>query len=259
VESLQGMEQEMRKFRNFKSARKFVRSLGLKNYKEWLEYCKSGNKPDNIPANLDTFYKNKGWTAWGDFLGTGTVANKDKTYRPFAEAREFTRELNLKTQKEWFEYCKSGNKPKDIPGNANTTYKKEWTAWGDFLGTGRIATQNKVYRSYKDAREFVQKLGLKNTKEWMAYCKSGNKPDDIPSTPQNTYKNSGWISVGDFLGTGNVASQNRTHRPFKEAREFVISLGLKNSKEWFEYCKSGNKPDDIPATPWDVYKEGNKK
>ena len=60
--------------------------------------------------------------------------------------------------------------------------------WGDFLGTGRIATQNKVYRSYKDAREFVRALNFKTQKEWQEYCKSGDKPNDIPAQPWHVYK-----------------------------------------------------------------------
>ena len=48
-------------------------------------------------------------------------------------------------------------------------------------------------------------------------------------------------------------------RDFEGAREFVRSLGLKSGTEWREYCKSGKKPDDIPAAPWRVYKEWKKK
>ena len=47
-------------------------------------------------------------------------------------------------------------------------------------------------------------------------------------------------------------------RDFESAREFARALNLKGSKEWKEYCKSGNKPDDIPAAPWAVYKEWKK-
>ena len=48
-------------------------------------------------------------------------------------------------------------------------------------------------------------------------------------------------------------------RDFESAREFVRKLGLKNKPEWQEYCKSGDKPDDIPSDPWIVYKEWKKK
>tara|TARA_B110000495_G_scaffold188588_1_gene188949 strand:+ start:783 stop:1304 length:522 start_codon:yes stop_codon:yes gene_type:complete len=43
----------------FKPAREFVRRLVLKSPKEWDEYVKSGNKPDNIPSNPSSYYKKK--------------------------------------------------------------------------------------------------------------------------------------------------------------------------------------------------------
>jgi hypothetical protein len=240
-------------YRPYKEARDFVRALNLKGIKEWQEYCKSGNKPDDIPANPDRTYK-KDFKGFGDFLGTGRIAYKDKAYRPYKEAREFVRNLNLKSMEEWKKYCKSGNKPDDIRVHPDRTYKKDFKGFGDWLGTGTIAPQNKVYRPYKEAREFVRKLNLKNFTEWQEYCKSGDKPDDIPSAPKNSYKNKEYLNLGDWLGTGNVAAQDKEYRPFKEAREFVRKLNLKNFTEWTEYCKSGNKPDDIPSSPKNNYK-----
>lgn len=35
----------------------------------WLEFCKSGKKPINIPSNPEEFYKGKGWISWEDFIG----------------------------------------------------------------------------------------------------------------------------------------------------------------------------------------------
>ena len=93
----------------------------------------------------------------------------------------------------------------------------------------------KKYRSFEDARKFVQSLELKNEKEWREYCKSGNKPDDIPSAPGYNYKNIGWISSGDFLGTGRIADKKKIFGNFEKAREFVHALKLKNKKEWREY------------------------
>jgi hypothetical protein len=43
---------------------------------------------------------------------------------------------------------------------------------------------------------------FKNQKEWRDYCKSGQKPEDIPSNPDKTYKQEGWKGFGDWLGTG---------------------------------------------------------
>ncbi len=49
-----------KQFRDFESAREFVRNLGLKSNKEWREYCKSGNNPEDISRAPDLFNKNKG-------------------------------------------------------------------------------------------------------------------------------------------------------------------------------------------------------
>jgi hypothetical protein len=242
-------------WRSIESAREFVLSLGLKSNTKWREYCKSGDKPDDIPAQPDVIYKNE-WKGWGDFLGTGNVLKKE--FKDFESAREFVLSLGLKSNTKWKEYCKSGNKPDDIPAQPDVVYKKDFKGYGDWLGTGNIANFNKVYRPFKEAREFVLSLGLKSSTKWKEYCKSGDKPDDIPVNPDVVYKKD-FKGFGDWLGTGNIANFNKVYRPFKEAREFVQKLGLKNHEEWKEYCKSGNKPNDIPAVPWVVYKEWKKK
>ena len=216
-----------------------------------------------IPSNPDKQYaKNNTWATWGDWFGTGTVSTKNKKFRPFKEAREFVQTLKISGYPEWQEYCKSGNKPDDIPSNPDKQYAKNntWATWGDWFGTGTVSTKNKKFRPFKEAREFVQTLKISGYPEWLKYCASGNKPDDIPSNPDKQYaKNNTWATWGDWFGTGTVASKNKKFRPFKEAREFVRSLGLKNWKEWQEYCASGNKPDDIPSNPDKQYQEWKKK
>jgi hypothetical protein len=56
--------------------------------------------------------------------------------------------------------------------------------------------------------------------------------------------------MGDWLGTGYIASRLRKFRPFKEAKVYVHSLGLKSKEAYAKYAKSGKKPMDIPA---DIY------
>jgi len=246
----------MKKFRDFESAREFVRKLGLKGITEWREYCKSGNKPDDIPSAPNGTYK-KDFNGMGDWLGTG---RKTKTYQEFSKAREFVRALGLKNKKEWDVYCKSGNKPDDIPSAPNGTYKNEgYVDLGDWLNTENTYLKGHIFRSFQESREFVRALKLNSETEWREYCKSGDKPDDIPSNPDQVYKNKGWKGHKDWLDHDRIATYNRTYLSFKEAREFVRALKLKGQKEWYEYCKSGNKPDDIPSYPWQVYKEWKKK
>jgi DNA-directed RNA polymerase subunit F len=242
----------MEKYLSYQEAKEFVSKLDIKTTKQWEDYVKSGNKPDNIPSNLSRKYKNQGWVSMGEFLGTGNVHVRFREYLPYEEAKEFVSKLGIKNLKEWYQYCKSGNKPDNIPVNINRTYKK---SIGDFLGTNFIAAYNRKYLSYQEAKKFVFKLGLKNQKEWKEYAKSRNKPDDIPNDPFGVYKrNNQWISWGDFLGNNNIATFNREYVSFEEARKFVVKLGLKGKQEWLEYVKSGKKPDYIPAKPEHVYK-----
>ena len=107
----------------------------------------------------------------------------------------------------------------------------------------------KEFRSFKDARQFVISQHLKNNKEWKLFIKLNKKPNDIPSNPDSVYKDKGWISWGDFLGTGSIGPGLRKHRSFEDARKFVRSLKLRNQNDWSQFSKSGNKPDNIPSTP----------
>jgi len=69
------------------------------------------------------------------------------------------------------------------------------------------------------------------------------------------YKNKGWKNMGDWLGTGNIASYDIDFLSYQDARRFVQKLGLKNQRDWLKYCKSGKKPKNIPSTPWAVYRK----
>src|SRR5688500_6628274 len=71
---------------------------------------------------------------------------------------------------------------------------------------------------FRKAREYSRSLGLKNRTGWLEHCTSGKKPNDIPTYPNEYYKDKGWISWGDWLGTNYIAPQKRKYRPFNEAR-----------------------------------------
>ncbi|XRB07045.1 methyltransferase [Pycnococcus provasolii] len=186
-------------FRSFEDARNFVRLLGLKSWKDWQAWSKSGARPHDIPSAPYVTYKSSGWTSYGDFLGY--AVGKVGSFRSFEDARTYVRTLGLKSEKEWKAWRKSGARPHDIPSAPDTTYKSSgWTSWGDFLGYAVGQGARGSYRTFEDARTYVRTLGLKSAIEWQAWSKSGARPHDIPSTPQVTYKSSGWTSYGDFLG-----------------------------------------------------------
>jgi len=246
-----------KRYRSFNDARKFVRKLKLQNVAEWRQYTKSKNFPSDFPVTPEAAYKNKGWNGYGNFLGTGNIAPFNRTYIDFRDARKFVHSLKLKDSKDWSNFCKSGKKPKDIPSDPRSVYKKEWKSMGDWLDTGSIASFNRSYKLFSDARKFVHSLKLKNGNDWRNYCKSGKKPEDIPNTPSSVYKNE-YVYMGDWLGTGNIPNTKRKFLPFHKVRKFVHSLNLKSETEWKKYYASKKRPLNIPSNPKKVYPQNFK-
>ena len=182
-------------------------------------------------------------------LGTGTVASQKMRFFTYDKAKGYVHKLNFSGKSAWYEYCKSGNKPNFLPGHPPRYYKRKgtWIGWGDWLGTDTIKPGSQKYQNFKVARKFVHELKLKNSAEWFTYCKSNNKPKDIPVHPDRIYED--FRNMGDWLGTYYVATFNRKYRDFNKARQFARSLHLKSVTEWRKYAISGKKPDDIPSKP----------
>ena len=175
-------------FRPFEEAREFARSLGINSGEQWHQYSRSGQRPEDIPSNPNNVYEDSGWRSWGDWLGTGSTPQPGtERWRPFEEARAFVHTLGLEGRRAWTEYANSTDKPTDIPAVPWTVYRESWQNLGDWLGTGFVATREREYRPFEEAREFVRSLGLKSAREWREYSKSGEKPADIPGDPQKVY------------------------------------------------------------------------
>ena len=243
-----------RAWRNFNESRKYARSLNLTSREEWKLWIKSGNLPQDIPVNPAMVYASLGWLGWGDWLNTGNLAPKDRKYSSFDDARKFVRSLGLKGQTYWRKWSKSGNRPTHIPGDPHKIYHNSgWSGWGDWLGTRNLAPKDRNFRPFDDARCFVQSLNLKSLKEWATWAKSDDRPQDIPSAPNKTYKQNGWVDWGDFLRTGTLASQKILFKPFNEAQSYAHSLNLKSEKEWRLLSKKRKFPQDIPAKPDRTY------
>ena len=126
---------------------------------------------------------------------------------------------------------------------------------------GRLAKLS--WRPFEEARAFIRTLNLANQSEWNLYYQGkliNQKvmPKDIPAAPWTVYKRSGWVSLGDWLGTANVGPGMREFRDYGRARSFVINLGLKSETEWRVYSKKHRAdlegiPDDIPKSPSNYY------
>lgn len=126
-----------------------------------------------------------------------------------------------------------------------------------------IQSRRGVWRTLEDAKNFVLQLGLKSETEWQLYISNQmphlpSLPNDIPKAPWAAYEKDGWISMGNFLGTNQIAPFLRKYRPYEKAREFACSLALKKKDDWPLYTKGKIMglpplPTDIPAGPDKTY------
>ena len=225
-------------FLTFYQARRIARTLGLKSIREWRRLCRSKKKPKNIPANPHLTYKECGWANYADFLGYKPRG----TFLPFNQARKFVRGLEFQTTGEWKRYCHSGKRPKDIPCQPDTIYKKEFQGLRDWIGLPK-----ERFLPFAEARRYVRSLDLTRT-GWPQWCKT-KRPSNIPSRPHTVYEGKGWKGWADWFG------RKKIFLPYRKARALARTLGIKGKREWDLLSKQGKRPKNIPASPHNYYNE----
>lgn len=234
----------------FEEARDCVLMNRIKSTADFRLFINSTNRPSNFTTIPNIVYKDNGWISWGHFFSTDRVANQFKIFLSYEEARKVLKSFKIDNHKKLRHFLKSDLRPNNFPGNPKHTYLNNgWVSWEDFFDIEKIS-----FLDFIQAKKFAKALNFNNQQDWREYCKSGLKPSNIPSNPMNVYKNQGWLSMGDWLGTNNKRNSDKSYRDFFEAREFVRSLKFKNIEQWTDYCKSGKKPIDIPSYPDKPYK-----
>jgi hypothetical protein len=74
-------------------------------------------------------------------------------------------------------------------------------------------------------RAYARKLKLRNRSEWREWRKGGQRPSNIPAHPETTYRDDGWISWPDWLGSeGRVLAKDML--PFAVGRAYARKLKL---------------------------------
>lgn len=202
-------------YRSFESAKKFARSLRLRNKDEWTRYAKGEMshlppKPTDIPSRVDKIFKGNGWSGFDDFLGTAKSRDLSRNFRSFESARAFARTLKLNNTEEWKEYVEGKRPdlkklPDDVPANPDEIYRdKGWVSYADWLKSQYTPVLVNTM-DFKEAREYVRKLGLKSIQEWDKFRNGEDKtrepcPQNIPVWPPHAYRDSGWTNWSDWLG-----------------------------------------------------------
>ena len=263
-------------FWTYEDAVVYAQSLKLKSFDQWVKYCSGkiphlSKRPDKMPSSPPLNYKGKGWVDWPTFLGNNNISTSKRIFAPFAEARKFVRSLNLKNQNEWRKYSRNESpchnpRPLNIPSAPERTYKNNgWINLGDFLGIKSKHSRATNICSYQEAEIYVRLLKLTTRDQWKDYCGGlllnlPEKPNNIPNDPYRFYKNKGWISWCTFLGSDNISTSKRFFMSYEEAKTLARSLKLKSLTDWHKYSKGelhgfNRRPDNLPSNPNRTYKE----
>ncbi|MCE9635831.1 MAG: hypothetical protein K8T90_09010 [Planctomycetes bacterium] len=209
----------------FDEAREFVRRLGLTSTAEYSRWSAGHRpdlprRPDTIPSTPHRVYARRGWTDWGDYLGTGNIHPTKRRFRSLEAARRYARGLGFRSSTEWNLFATGrrtdlGPFPDDVPRCPHLTYAGQgWMNWGDFLGTGTVANAQRVHRPFAEARAFARSLRLRSSQEWVALVRGrmperAPVPPDIPRTPEVVYLHLGWLGWRDFLGNDGAGAAAR--------------------------------------------------
>ena len=242
---------------NFTEARNYTVSLNLKSYKDWIKHFKKTQRAYNYPSNPREIYKDE-WLGWGDFLGTGNISNREKKFLSFEEAREWARNLNLSSEREWRTHLKSQEIPKHIPSNPNSTYGDDWISWPNFLGYDRLTLQEfyDTLWDYDIASQFLISKNITSQSKFAQFKKLPDYPKEIPRNPSLVYSNFGtWVSWGDFLGTGRKATREQSFIEYNDAKKWARTLNLKSEREWRNHKTNNIIPEGIPKSPEVVYSD----
>ena len=100
---------------------------------------------------------------------------------PFAVGRAYVRKLKLRSQKEWVEWSKSGQRPSNIPGCPQQTYRDDgWISYPDWLGYGSAERGTAASRSSSSSSSAT--TAPKKTKK-RKRRPSTSHPSDLPPPP----------------------------------------------------------------------------
>ena len=242
-----------RQWMSFQDAKTFIQKQRLTSHRQFQQWSKSKQRPKNFPSIPDQTYKDQ-WISWRDFLGTENISQNKTEWMSFQDAKTFIQTVKLTSMRQFQQWSKSEQRPKNFPSRPERTYKSEWTNWGDFLGTRNISHNKGEWMSFQDAKTFIQKQGLTSHRQFQQWSKSKKRPKNFPSSPDQTYKDE-WISWGDFLGTENLPYNKGEWMNFQEAKTFIQQQGLTSTKQFQQWSKSKKRPKNFPSSPEQTYKD----
>jgi very-short-patch-repair endonuclease len=211
---------QKKKWRDFKQAREWARTLGLMTDKDWREYRKNG-LPADIPSNPDREYKHLDeWVDMRDFLGNTNPSQNKIEWLSYLQAQEWAFSEGIKTQVEWRKRAKEESFPRNIYKAPDISYE-EFTSWPEFLrnltrmSTRRTSKGKSPYRKFEAAQEWARSQPVLSKLHWDYLAKMNKIPLDIPT---NLKSYSEFKGMNEFLGN-NVKGR-------ASIKESIIALEL---------------------------------
>ena len=176
---------------------------------------------------------------------TGNTKER-RQFLPFEEAREKARDFGFEGIADYRDRYKE---IPGLPGSPDQIYKnKGWINWADFLGTVREHQKPEQIFPFEEARERARNFNFESQKDYNSRYK---EVPGLPSKPNRTYKNKGWINWADFLGTVREHKKPEQILPFEEARKKARDFGFKGIADYRDRYKE---IPDLPFGPSYTYK-----
>jgi len=115
----------------------------------------------------------------------------------------------------------------------------------------------KDFISSNEAMKIVHTFGLNSLSEWQNFTKSNKMPDNIPVGFKGYYKKSEGIdiSVGEWLGTGTIAPQNKKFISYNECCKWFQKNKITSQTQWRKWMQEYERPINIPSNPEKEYKK----
>ncbi len=227
------------KWREYLAAQEYVSALGLQTQREYINVYSSGILPRDIPLTPQSAYRSTGWQNWGSWLGTKRKA-RVFDFLTYSKAQEIVQKEGIRSHLEYLKLARTGNY--GLPTTPSKIYADHWTGFKDFVG------QN--FLGFEEARRVVHSLKIPSYKKFRE-SKELLKNLRIPLTADSYYAKVGWISWGDFLGTGYETS--RKYLSYAEAQKIVVSCGIKTGVAYKHMWQKGLLPEGLPSKPNLVY------
>ena len=238
-------------YRSYEDTKKYISKFKIQSETFFLKFIKENKIPADIPRSPNYVYKQTNeWISWGDFLGTGRIADHLKVFASYKDAKKFAKKNNVKSYSDWIKLSKT-KKFKDLNMRATVYKYPEWISFPSFLGIKKI-DKHVNYFSYIEAKKFIKKFKFKNSLEYAKFIRSKKRPLELPSKPERKYKNKGWIDWASFLDTRKTNRGNWLS--YDEASKLAQKMNVMNATHYRKISSLNKLSKGMPSSPSVIYK-----